>query len=141
MSPQLTGCPRRVFQAGVGRAMLQPELCAAAALMLLGAAVSLCIRCQRSGKSRRLPALPIHSVPRPLPALPCPARSVSCPSTLCPARPLRALPIHSVPCPARSVPCPLRVLPCPGCIFPLECPRSVDWAVLSFAFAGMLPQL
>ncbi|TRZ11946.1 hypothetical protein HGM15179_015158 [Zosterops borbonicus] len=32
--------------------MLQPELCAAAALMLLGAAVSLCIRCQRSATKR-----------------------------------------------------------------------------------------
>ncbi|KAM4886913.1 linker for activation of T-cells family member 2 isoform 2-T2 [Sylvia borin] len=47
VSPQLTGCPRRVFQA-----MVPPELCAAAALMLLGAAVSLCIRCQHSATER-----------------------------------------------------------------------------------------
>lgn len=47
---QLTGSPGRVFQAGFGWAMVQPELWAAAALMLLGAAVSLCLKCQLSGK-------------------------------------------------------------------------------------------
>lgn len=38
--------------------MVQPELWAAAALMLLGAAVSLCIRCQLSGEFGVLPAVP-----------------------------------------------------------------------------------
>ncbi|XP_038014299.1 linker for activation of T-cells family member 2 [Motacilla alba alba] len=41
-----------LLKAGFGRAMLQPELWAAAALMLLGAAVSLCIRCQLSATKR-----------------------------------------------------------------------------------------
>lgn len=50
MPSQLTGSPGRVFQAGFGWAMVQPELWAAAALMLLGAAVSLCLKCQLSGK-------------------------------------------------------------------------------------------
>lgn len=45
-----------VFQAGCGRAMAQLELLwAAVGLMLLGVAVSLCIRCQLSGK-----ATPVH---------------------------------------------------------------------------------
>ncbi|NXK38248.1 NTAL protein, partial [Piprites chloris] len=42
-----------VFQAGRGRAMVQPELLGAAAvLMLLGAAVSLCVKCQLSATKR-----------------------------------------------------------------------------------------
>ncbi|XP_054143477.1 linker for activation of T-cells family member 2 [Melozone crissalis] len=45
----LTGSLGHVFQAGFGMAMLQLELWAAVALMLLGVAVSLCIRCQHSG--------------------------------------------------------------------------------------------
>ncbi|XP_072793311.1 linker for activation of T-cells family member 2 isoform X2 [Taeniopygia guttata] len=40
------------LHAGFGRAMVQPELWAAAALMLLGAAVSLCLRCQLSATKR-----------------------------------------------------------------------------------------
>ncbi|XP_066058206.1 LOW QUALITY PROTEIN: linker for activation of T-cells family member 2 [Chamaea fasciata] len=43
---------RQRLWAGAGRAMVPPELWAAAALMLLGAAVSLCIRCQRSATKR-----------------------------------------------------------------------------------------
>ncbi|XP_010400837.3 linker for activation of T-cells family member 2 isoform X2 [Corvus cornix cornix] len=38
--------------AGFGWAMVQPELWAAAALMLLGAALSLCLKCQRSATKR-----------------------------------------------------------------------------------------
>ncbi|NWW32950.1 NTAL protein, partial [Panurus biarmicus] len=41
-----------VFQAGFGWAMVQLELWAAAVLMLFGAAVSLCIRCQLSATKR-----------------------------------------------------------------------------------------
>lgn len=41
-----------VFQAGCGRAMVQLELLwAAVGLMLLGVAISLCVRCQLSGKA------------------------------------------------------------------------------------------
>ncbi|NXS26163.1 NTAL protein, partial [Pomatostomus ruficeps] len=41
-----------VFQAECGQAMVQPELWAAAGLMLLGAALSLCIKCQLSATKR-----------------------------------------------------------------------------------------
>ncbi|NWI87749.1 NTAL protein, partial [Pitta sordida] len=44
-----------VFQAGRGQAMVQPELLGAAAgLMLLGAAVSLCVKCQLSAAKREM---------------------------------------------------------------------------------------
>lgn len=51
-TPDADGVPfAALFQAGCGRAMAQLELLwAAAALMLLGATVSLCLKCQVSGK-------------------------------------------------------------------------------------------
>lgn len=51
-TPDADGVPfAALFQAGCGRAMVQLELLwVAAALMLLGATVSLCLKCQLSGK-------------------------------------------------------------------------------------------
>ena len=49
---EVTALLTAVFQAGCGWAMAQPELLwAAAGLMLLGVAVSACVRCQLYGKA------------------------------------------------------------------------------------------
>lgn len=76
-----------VFQAGCDRAMVQLELLwAGAALMLLGAAVSLCVKCHLSGKV--LPVAPPRAVTlgRPFPL------GMSPPGGFGPAEPRGALP-------------------------------------------------